>query len=152
MMGWFRPARQSKNPHTIDGQDGERMPPDYEGEPFDRLPPAYLGMFTGGADTPRASPTFSSSSRSSTSETVRDVKCDVLANWLYVKAASRMWTCGHEGEGALVKKKKGNYAYYPPGLGFDSSGYFEAIRKMNVCVRILEWFSFRGMLTCDSVH
>jgi hypothetical protein len=93
-------------------------------------------MLTGGPDKPLAYSTASSSSRSSTSDTVHDVKCDVLANWLYTKAASRMWTCGRRGEGALVKKKKGNYAYYPHDLKSDASGYYEAIIEMNVCVRI----------------
>jgi hypothetical protein len=137
MMKLLRSWRQTNNPNIIDGKDDEHVLPDFEGGPIAGFPAAYLGIITGGADTPLSYSSFGSSSGSSTSDTVRDVKCDVLANWLHAKAEARMWMSGQPGEGIFVKKTKGNYALCPADLDFDTSGIFEAITEMNVRVRIL---------------
>jgi hypothetical protein len=66
--------------------------------------------------------------------TLRDAKCDVMAQWLQSKQEEKIWTRGEPGEGVLVKKSKGEYAFSPPELLYDGSGLYQAIAGLNVRV------------------
>lgn len=63
-----------------------------------------------------------------------DVKCEVMAQWLHSKQEENIWTSGEPGEGVLVKKTKGNYAFSPPELFEDGSGLYQAVLALNVRV------------------
>lgn len=63
-----------------------------------------------------------------------DVKCEVMAQWLHSKQEEKIWTSGEPGEGVLVKKSKGNYAFSPPELFEDGSGLYQAVLALNVRV------------------
>jgi hypothetical protein len=90
---------------------------------------------TTGNNTPIYFSSFDSGSRSTQSEQVRDIKCDVLANWLHSKAEERLWTSGKTGQGVFVKKTKGSYACVPANLPDDGTGLYPAIVALNVRVR-----------------
>jgi hypothetical protein len=64
----------------------------------------------------------------------QDVKCDVMAQWLHSKQEEKIWTTGDAGEGVLVKKSKGNYAFSPAELLDDGTGLYQAVAAMNVRV------------------
>jgi len=64
--------------------------------------------------------------------TLQDAKCDVMAQWLQSKQEEKIWTRGEPGEGVLVKKSKGEYAFSPPELLYDGSGLYQAIAALNV--------------------
>jgi hypothetical protein len=66
--------------------------------------------------------------------TYLDVKCEVMAQWLHSKQEEKIWTSGEPGEGVLVKKQKGSYAYSPPDLIEDGSGLYEAVIGINARV------------------
>lgn len=66
--------------------------------------------------------------------TYLDVKCEVMAQWLHSKQEEKIWTSGEPGEGVLVKKQKGSYAYSPAGLIEDGSGLYEAVNQLNARV------------------
>lgn len=64
----------------------------------------------------------------------QDVKCDVMAQWLHSKQEEKIWTSGEPGEGVLVKKSKGSYAFSPAELPEDGTGLYEAVAALNVRV------------------
>lgn len=68
--------------------------------------------------------------------TIQDAKCDVMAQWLQSKQEEKIWTRGEPGEGVLVKKSKGTYAFSPPELLYDGSSLYEAVAALNVRVRL----------------
>lgn len=68
------------------------------------------------------------------SEYVRDIKSEVMANWLHAKQEERIWTNGQEGEGVFLKKYKGNFVCCPTELQMDSSGVYQAISLLNARV------------------
>jgi hypothetical protein len=57
-----------------------------------------------------------------------------MAQWLHSKQEEKIWTSGEPGEGVLVKKSKGNYAFSPPELFEDGSGLYQAVLALNVRV------------------
>ena len=63
-----------------------------------------------------------------------DVKCDVMAQWLHSKQEEKIWTRGEPGEGVLVKKSKGSYAFSPAELFEDGTGLYQAVAALNVRV------------------
>lgn len=66
--------------------------------------------------------------------TYLDVKCEVMAQWLHSKQEEKIWTSGEPGEGVLVKKHKGSYAFSPPTLIEDGSGLYESVTQLNARV------------------
>lgn len=66
--------------------------------------------------------------------TYLDVKCEVMAQWLHSKQEEKVWTSGEPGEGVLVKKQKGSYAYCPSELIEDGNGLYEAVAALNIRV------------------
>ncbi|KAF1931311.1 uncharacterized protein M421DRAFT_99174 [Didymella exigua CBS 183.55] len=54
-----------------------------------------------------------------------------MAQWLHSKQEEKIWTSGAPGEGVLVKKQKGSYAYSPVDLIEDGSGLYEAVNQLN---------------------
>lgn len=77
---------------------------------------------------------FSSSLDGPNASAYTDVKCEVMAEWLHSKQEERIWTSGSSGEGVLVKKQKGSYAYSPAELIEDGNGLYEAVALLNVRV------------------
>ncbi|CAO2650163.1 Nn.00g014550.m01.CDS01 [Neocucurbitaria sp. VM-36] len=71
-------------------------------------------------------------SGSDVSDTIRDIKCDILANWLHARQVEKVWTNGRPGEGVFVKKSNGNYAYAPPALTTDGTDLYHSVSQMNV--------------------
>lgn len=63
-----------------------------------------------------------------------DVKCEVMAQWLHSKQEEKIWTSGEPGQGVLVKKSKGSYAFSPAELLEDGSGMYQAVSALNVRV------------------
>jgi hypothetical protein len=148
MFSWFR-RKKTKKSNTFYESDvyDDRVPPDFDGETICGLPTAYLDILAGGTDTPLTYSSFDSGSRSSMSDAARDIKCEVLANWLHAKAEARMWLSGQPEEGVFVKQSKGNYALSPTDLDIDSPDLFAAVTEMNVRVCGVHLFSFLDMLT-----
>ncbi|KAF2848353.1 hypothetical protein T440DRAFT_500482 [Plenodomus tracheiphilus IPT5] len=66
------------------------------------------------------------------SDIIRDIKCEILANWLHTKQQEKIWTSGAVGEGVFVKRSKGNYAYAPQSIAADGSNLCQLIVKMNL--------------------
>ncbi|KAH6870447.1 glycosyl transferase family group 2-domain-containing protein, partial [Alternaria rosae] len=62
----------------------------------------------------------------------RDVKAEILANWLHTKQEERVWTFGAAGEGCFMKKSKGSYSCIPNALQTDGTGLYEAVTELNV--------------------
>jgi hypothetical protein len=137
-MGWFRMAKT-----TSTGSDAvaaiekraEQPPSDILGQSLTRPRAHYALNSHAGTNTPIYYSSFDSGSRSTQSEQVRDIKCDVLANWLHSKAEERLWTSGKTGQGVFVKKTKGSYACVPANLPADGTGLYPAIVTLNVRVR-----------------
>jgi hypothetical protein len=109
----------------------ERAPPGIAGQPIAGLPAAFVGTQTSGNHL-RAS--VHSASPSTASDAVRDIKCEILANWLHAKSEEKLWINDQPGEGVFVKKTKGNYAHYPPNVMTDGRGIYDAIAALNVRV------------------
>jgi hypothetical protein len=68
------------------------------------------------------------------SDAVRDVKAEILANWLHTKQEERVWTFGEAGEGVFMKKSKGSYSCAPYALQHDGTGLYQAVTELNVRV------------------
>lgn len=51
-----------------------------------------------------------------------------------MKQIERVWTDRSPGEGVLVKRSKGHYAYAPPELILDGSNLYDAVAQLNVKV------------------
>lgn len=67
-------------------------------------------------------------------EDLRDIKCDVMVNWLYQQQMEMLWTAGEADEGVVLKKAKGNYTCCPPDIMDEPFGFFRAIESLNVKV------------------
>lgn len=67
-------------------------------------------------------------------DAARDVKAEILANWLHTKQEERVWTFGAAGEGCFMKKSKGSYSCIPNALQTDGTGLYEAVTELNVRV------------------
>lgn len=65
---------------------------------------------------------------------VRNIKCEVMVNWLHMKQEENIWTTGGAGEGVVLKKAKGEFVCCPAELQIDSSGLYEMVSKLNVRV------------------
>ena len=70
------------------------------------------------------------------SDTIQDIKCEILANWLHTKQEEKVWTTSSAGEGVFVKKSKGNYACAPYESIGDGSNMYQSITTLNVRVSL----------------
>jgi hypothetical protein len=99
-------------------------------------PASFTPLQLRGSVTPSAHSAGSSVSRHSTSDngsdSVRDIKAEILANWLHTKQEERIWTFGSPGEGVFMKKSKGNYACAPFEVYNDGTGLHHAVTELNV--------------------
>jgi hypothetical protein len=65
---------------------------------------------------------------------VREIKAEMLVNWLHTKQEERIWTFGSSGEGVFMKKSKGHYACAPPGIENDGTGLYNSVTELNARV------------------
>lgn len=109
-----------------------RQVPGFTNFPFVHLDSGYSSDCT--SDSSIRSSQLDTCSSSDISDTTRDLKCDLLANWLHARQVEKVWTKGAPGEGVFVKKSKGNYAYAPPELTTSGTDLYHAVSQMNVRV------------------
>jgi hypothetical protein len=72
--------------------------------------------------------------RNANPETIQEIKCEVMVNWLHSKQEEQIWTTGEPGEGVVLKKSKGRYVCCPSELSSDGSALFKAVSALNVRV------------------
>lgn len=75
--------------------------------------------------------------KSSVSEDLNDIKCDVMVNWLYQQQMERLWTAGGHDEGVALKKGRGAYACCPSSIVDEPYGFFKAVETLNVRARAI---------------
>ncbi|CAN9431580.1 unnamed protein product [Alternaria alternata] len=92
--------------------------------------PMQLGPSS--AHSSHSSGSINCSNSTVSSDAVRDVKAEILANWLHTKQEERVWTFGDAGEGVFMKKSKGSYSCAPFALQSDGTGLYEAVTELNV--------------------
>ncbi|KAH5684999.1 hypothetical protein HBI21_004830 [Parastagonospora nodorum] len=135
-MGWFRTAKQTSSPpSSLVANENPNAPTSnslHQSASVRAPRAAYLGNGATRNSTPLYYSSFDSGSRNADSAAAREIKCEVLANWLHAKAEEKMWTSGTAGEGVFVKKTKGSYALCPADLETDDSGLYQAIITLNV--------------------
>ena len=100
-------------------------------EPFTPAAPRWPGSL---ASYPGSSTDIPGTLNGGSAVNFLDVKCEVMAQWLHSKQEEKIWTSGEPGEGVLVKKSKGSYAFSPPELIEDGSGLYQAVNALNVRV------------------
>lgn len=62
------------------------------------------------------------------------IKCEVMANWLYVHQMEHCWNQGGVGEGVVVKMARDSFTACPRGLMEERSGLLDAVQRLNVQV------------------
>lgn len=72
--------------------------------------------------------------RNAPPDALRDIKCEVMVNWLHSKQEERIWSTGEPGEGVVLKKAKGQYVCCPTELKDDQSLFFQMVGLLNVRV------------------
>lgn len=102
-------------------------------------PACFTPLQLGGIHSP-SSISIADSDRShdtvfSGQDIIRDLKAEILANWLHTKQEERVWTFGASGEGVFMKRAKGSYACAPQGVQNDGTGLYQAVVELNVRVR-----------------
>ena len=75
--------------------------------------------------------------RNSAMDDIRDIKADVMINWLHQQQLEKMWGNGGQSEGVVLKKSRDNYTCCPPELANYQGDFFDAVRALNVRVRNL---------------
>ncbi|CAN9155240.1 unnamed protein product [Alternaria alternata] len=127
-----------------DARKTERPPPENPLAPKTRTsnestesgskPASFTPMQLGpsSAHSSRSSGSINCSNSTVSSDAVRDVKAEILANWLHTKQEERVWTFGDAGEGVFMKKSKGSYSCAPFALQSDGTGLYEAVTELNV--------------------
>lgn len=73
--------------------------------------------------------------RNSSTPDLRDLKADMMCNWLHQQQIERMWTTNGLEEGVMLKKAKDDYKCAPEDLSSRSDGIYDAVRRLNVKVR-----------------
>lgn len=68
------------------------------------------------------------------SEIMRDIKCEVMVNWIHTKQEEKLWTVGERGEGVVLKKSKGRYVCCPTDLQDDPGQFYQQVALLNVRV------------------
>lgn len=118
----------------------------HQQNPFDAVP--LKSRFPSALNTPgHVSPTPSRPGdnyppgdfRNNAQDEIRDMKCDVMVNWLYQQQMEMLWTAGGPDEGVVLKKTRGAYACCPADI-YDSGeevGFYKAIEMLNVRVRCM---------------
>jgi hypothetical protein len=82
--------------------------------------------------------------RNGTQDSQRDVAAEIMASHLANIQEEKIWIIGDDDdEGVVLKKTKGNYTCTPSQLAERPGGLFDAVRAMNVRVRML------GHLCCN---
>ena len=127
-MGFFK-LGQKKGGHveTIDENADT-------GAPIELITPDAPGWPGSLASQQGSTTDLSSSLGGLNGPTYVDIRCGVMAEWLHKKQEENIWTSGKPGEGVLVKKQKGSYAYSPFDLIEDGSGLYEAVTQLNARV------------------
>jgi hypothetical protein len=74
--------------------------------------------------------------RNNDPDAIRNIKCEVMVNWLHSKQEENIWTTGEMGEGVVLKKSKGRYVCCPGELQHDTSNFYQSIATLNVRVCI----------------
>lgn len=129
-MGFFKLGRKKGGDVELTEKTGDAVPPMEPLTPAAHRWPGSLASYPGStADLPGFADGVNGAS-------YLDVKCEVMAQWLHSKQEEKIWTSGEPGEGVLVKKAKGAYAYSPPELAEDGSGLYQAVIHLNVRVCI----------------
>ncbi|XP_014557272.1 hypothetical protein COCVIDRAFT_26122 [Bipolaris victoriae FI3] len=99
-------------------------------------PASFIPLQLGGTNSPSSSSVADSEpTRDSTisgTDAVRDLKAEILSNWLHTKQEERVWTFGGPGEGVFMKRAKGSYACAPHGVQNDGTGLYQAVTELNV--------------------
>ena len=100
-------------------------------------PASFTPLQLGGSSS-RSSDSIASSdinqSPGSGPNAVRDIKAEILANWLHNKQEEKVWTYGSPGEGVFMKRAKGSYAFAPQEVYSDGTGLYQAVTELNVRV------------------
>ncbi len=65
-----------------------------------------------------------------------EIKSDVMVNWLFAQQVENLWNQGIFGEGVVLKKTRNHYTCCPKELMGERHGFFDAIRRLNVRVRL----------------
>jgi len=73
--------------------------------------------------------------RNNDRDDLRDIKCDVMVNWLYQQQMEMLWTAGGQDEGVVLKKTRGQYTCCPADIMEEPYGFFKAVEMLNVRVR-----------------
>jgi len=75
--------------------------------------------------------------RTGTPGSIKDIKCEVMVNWLHSKQEEKIWTTGEPGEGVVLRKSKGAYVCCPLELQHDESRFYQAVARLNVRVCLI---------------
>ncbi|KAF1837671.1 hypothetical protein BDW02DRAFT_107269 [Decorospora gaudefroyi] len=98
-------------------------------------PASFTPLQLRGSRTPSSNSSHTGEpNRSSTtgSDAIRDIKAEILANWLHTKQEERVWTFGAPGEGVFMKKSKGSYACAPYEVLNDGTSLYRSVTELNV--------------------
>ncbi|CAI6342568.1 unnamed protein product [Periconia digitata] len=64
----------------------------------------------------------------------KDLKSEVLVNWLHLQQEERLWTTGGPNEGVFLKKSKGSFVCCPAQLQPESSALYQALGQLGARV------------------
>jgi hypothetical protein len=67
-------------------------------------------------------------------EDIRNMKTEVMAEWLYKQQRLKLWATSGPEEGVILKRSRGEYTCCPEDLRHVRGGLFEQIAAMNVAV------------------
>ncbi|KIW88925.1 uncharacterized protein Z519_10409 [Cladophialophora bantiana CBS 173.52] len=70
--------------------------------------------------------------RNSSTPELRDLKTDMMCNWLHQQQLERMWSTNGIEEGVMLKKAKDDYKCAPEDLRSRPDGVYDAVRRLNV--------------------
>ncbi|KAF1941018.1 hypothetical protein EJ02DRAFT_493414 [Clathrospora elynae] len=79
--------------------------------------------------------TFEFINNNAGSDAARDIKCDILANWLSAKQEEKVWSTGQPGEAVFVKKSKGNYSVAPREVIKDGTSLYSCVSQLNARIQ-----------------
>jgi hypothetical protein len=65
---------------------------------------------------------------------IKNMKTEVMAEWLYKQQRLKLWASSAPGEGVILKRSRGEYTCCPEDLRYVRRGLFEQIAAMNVAV------------------
>lgn len=105
-----------------------------------------------GSQLPIPLRSFDSHSATTAATAVRNIKCEVLANWLHAKCEEKLWSTGLDGEAVFVKKAKGSYARCPTETVHKDSGLYRAVVALNAQVWWLKTSLIITILTMNSAR